>query len=150
MLIVYFSSVSNNTHRFVMRLGEATPGLDMERIQLRRKDEPLSVNRPYLLITPTYGHGTLKGAVPKQVIQFLNDEQNRGLCQAVVSAGNTNFGSAFCIAGDIISARLERNLGREVPHVHKFELLGTPYDIDKVGEILTEMKHDLTQGALTP
>ncbi len=45
-----------------------------------------------------------KGAVPKQVIRFLNDAQNRSNIRGVITAGNTNFGTAFCLAGDIIAA----------------------------------------------
>ena len=130
--IVYFSSVSNNTHRFVQRLG--VPAL---RIPLRPTDEFLHVgDTEYILITPTYGHGTQRGAVPKQVIKFLNDEHNRSLCRGVVSGGNTNFGAGFCIAGDIIA----RKLG--VPHLHRFELLGTPSDVDAVHQALeTTLEH---------
>ena len=123
--VVYFSSVSNNTHRFVQRL--EVPAL---RIPLRPADEFLHVDDEYILITPTYGHGTQKGAVPKQVIKFLNDEHNRFRCRGVVAAGNTNFGAGFCIAGNIIA----RKVG--VPYLHRFELLGTPSDIDAVHDAL--------------
>ncbi|MDP9806393.1 protein involved in ribonucleotide reduction [Trueperella bonasi] len=125
--IIYFSSATNNTHRFVERLG-----FPAERIPLRRTDEALTVNQEYVLITPTYGGGTPRGAVPKQVIKFLNDEHNRSLIKGVISAGNTNFGEAYCLAGDIISAKTK------VPHMYKFELLGTPRDVQVVREGLEE------------
>ena len=81
------------------------------------------------------------GAVPKQVIKFLNDEHNRGLCRGVISSGNTNFGTAYCLAGDIISAKLH------IPHMYKFELLGTAEDVSRVREGLSEFwqKTSLTQ-----
>jgi len=120
-MIVYFSSVSENTHRFVQRLE-----LPAQRIPLRRSDPPLLVDEPYVLITPTYGHGSSKGAVPKQVIHFLNIESNRNLCRGVIAAGNTNFGRAFCLAGDIISAKVK------VPYLYRFELLGTAEDVERV------------------
>lgn len=125
--IVYFSSVTNNTKRFVEKLG-----FTAERIPLRQADEPLLVTEPYVLIVPTYGGGNNKGAVPKQVIKFLNNESNRALIRGVISGGNTNFGSAYCIAGDIISAKTK------VPHMYRFELLGTQQDVDKVKEGLEE------------
>src|SRR5690606_5747325 len=112
--LVYFSSVSEHTHRFVQRLG-----LPADRIPLRRTEEPLVADEEYVLVVPTYGFGKGTGAVPKQVIAFLNDEHNRSLCRGVIAAGNTNFGEAFCIAGDIISAKLQ------VPYLYRFELLGT-------------------------
>ena len=62
--LVYFSSVSENTKRFVERLDR--PAV---RIPLRpKKTGMIQVSHPYVLIVPTYGGGSLKRAVPKQVI----------------------------------------------------------------------------------
>ena len=88
-LLVYFSSASENTHRFVGKLGYRSA-----RIPLRRGDEPLVVDEEYVLVVPTYGGGSVKGAVPKQVIAFLNDPHNRSLCRGVISSGNTKCGEA--------------------------------------------------------
>ncbi|MBN9169955.1 MAG: class Ib ribonucleoside-diphosphate reductase assembly flavoprotein NrdI, partial [Microbacterium sp.] len=111
-LIVYFSSTSGNTARFVEKLG-----VRALRIPLHAGDAPLIVDEPFVLVTPTYGggqgRGEEKGAVPRQVIRFLNDERNRTLIRGVISAGNTNFGEAFCIAGDIISRKCH------VPHLYR-------------------------------
>lgn len=121
--IVYFSSVSGNTHRFVEKLGRPA-----QRIPLYPTEAPLTVDEPYVLILPTYGGGNGKGAVPKQVIKFLNDEHNRSLIRGVITAGNTNFGEAYCLAGDIVSAKCK------VPHLYRFELFGTPDDVKNVNE----------------
>ncbi|MHB2252296.1 class Ib ribonucleoside-diphosphate reductase assembly flavoprotein NrdI [Corynebacterium aurimucosum] len=123
MLVVYFSSATENTHRFVEKLG-----LPSARIPLRPNDEPLTVNEPYVLICPTYGGGaSISGQntrpVPKQVIRFLNDEHNRSFIRAVVAGGNSNFGSDFGKAGDVIAAKCK------VPYVYRFELLGTEEDV---------------------
>lgn len=126
--IVYFSSVSENTKRFVDRLG-----LPAQRIPLRPTEPSLRVDHPYVLILPTYGGGNGAGAVPKQVIKFLNDEHNRSLMRGVIAAGNTNFGSAYCIAGDIVA----RKCG--VPHLYDFELLGTSEDVSNVRQGLEQM-----------
>ncbi|MFV0632552.1 class Ib ribonucleoside-diphosphate reductase assembly flavoprotein NrdI [Demequina sp.] len=119
--LVYFSSTSGNTHRFVEKLG-----VPADRIPLYPTEEPLTVDEPYVLVLPTYGGGNDRGAVPKQVIKFLNDEHNRSFIRGVISAGNTNFGAAYCIAGDIVAAKCK------VPHLYKFELFGTPDDVDAV------------------
>lgn len=121
--LVYFSSVTENTRRFVEKLG-----FPAQRIPLRSKDERVEVSEPYVLIVPTYGGGSERGAVPKQVIKFLNDPRNRGLCRGVISSGNTNFGTAYCKAGDIVA----RKVG--VPHLYRFELLGTNEDVSRVQE----------------
>ncbi|MCI1675872.1 MAG: class Ib ribonucleoside-diphosphate reductase assembly flavoprotein NrdI [Ancrocorticia sp.] len=130
--IVYFSSTTNNTKRFVEKLGYPA-----QRIPLHMADEPLRVDQEYVLVVPTYGGGNLKGAVPKQVIKFLNDEHNRSLIRGVISGGNTNFGKAYCIAGDVISAKCH------VPHMYRFELLGTPQDAAKVREGLEKFWRQL-------
>ncbi|WP_159619087.1 class Ib ribonucleoside-diphosphate reductase assembly flavoprotein NrdI [Ruania rhizosphaerae] len=126
--IVYFSSVSENTRRFVDRLE-----LPAARIPLRPVDAPLHVKNPYVLFTPTYGGGDGQGAVPKQVIRFLNDEHNRSLIRGVVAAGNTNFGSAYCLAGSIVARKCK------VPHLYNFELLGTAEDVTRVREGLGQL-----------
>ena len=126
-LLVYFSSASENTHRFVGRLGYRSA-----RIPLRRRDEPLTVGEGYVLFVPTYGGGSVRGAVPKQVIAFLNDPRNRSLCRGVIASGNTNFGEAYCLAGDIIASK------RGVPFLYRYELLGTPTDVARVRQGLED------------
>ena len=125
--LVYFSSVSENTHRFVEKLG-----IPAHRIPLYPKDEPLVMDEEFVLMVPTYGGGNHGGAVPKQVIKFLNDKRNRDLIRGVITGGNTNFGEAYGLAGDIISAKCQ------VPHMYKFELLGTARDVQKVHDGLEE------------
>ena len=119
--LVYFSSVSENTHRFVQKLG-----LPAHRIPVRHSDELLHVTEPYVLVLPTYGGGTEGGAVPRQVIKFLNDAHNRSLIRGVVAAGNTNFNEAYCIAGDIVAVKCH------VPLLYRFELMGTNEDVTRV------------------
>lgn len=126
--VVYFSSVTENTRRFVDKLG-----FESERIPLRANEPFLNVDQPYVLVVPTYGGGNHRGAVPKQVIKFLNDPSNRGLLKGVIAGGNTNFGEAYCLAGDIISAKCQ------VPHLYRFELLGTTADVEIVHEGLMEL-----------
>ncbi|GAA4834257.1 class Ib ribonucleoside-diphosphate reductase assembly flavoprotein NrdI [Luteimicrobium xylanilyticum] len=124
--LVYFSSVSENTHRFVQKLRLADLGMDVRRIPTRPTEGFLQVDEPYVLLVPTYGGGNEGGAVPRQVVKFLNDPHNRSLIRGVVAAGNTNFGEAYCIAGDIISAKCQ------VPYLYAFELLGTAEDVTRV------------------
>lgn len=126
--LVYFSSASNNTHRFVQKLHR--PAI---RIPLRpRREGMIHVNAPYVLIVPSYGGGELKRAVPKQVIAFLNDPTNRSFLRGVITGGNTNFGEHYCIAGPIIAQKCG------VPELYRFELLGTDRDVQRVDEGLQE------------
>ncbi|UBH04629.1 protein NrdI [Leucobacter sp. Psy1] len=125
--LVYFSSASGNTHRFIEKLGRPAA-----RIPLYPREDPLLVDEPFVLVVPTYGGGPETKAVPKQVIRFLNDERNRRHLRGVIAAGNTNFGDAYGIAGDIIA----RKCG--VPHLYRFELFGTPDDVIAVREGLEQ------------
>ncbi|ARJ42677.1 ribonucleotide reductase assembly protein NrdI [Pantoea alhagi] len=125
-MLVYFSSQSENTHRFVTRLG-----LPSRRIPLD-KAQRLQVDRPFILVVPSYGGGSARGAVPAQVIQFLNDAANRRLLRGVIAAGNRNFGAGFCLAGDIIAQKCQ------VPYLYRFELMGTPDDIANVKAGVTQ------------
>ena len=121
--LVYFSSASDNTHRFVQKLG-----MRAQRIPLRPTAGFLRVTEPYVLVVPPDGGGNEGGAVPRQVVKFLNDEDNRALIRGVIAAGNTNFGEAYCIAGDIVAAKCH------VPYLYAFELMGTTEDVTRVRE----------------
>ncbi|MBC9943048.1 class Ib ribonucleoside-diphosphate reductase assembly flavoprotein NrdI [Leucobacter sp. cx-328] len=127
-MIVYFSSVSGYTHRFVEKLG-----IPARRIPIRpRVEGMLRITEPSVLIVPTYGAGPATKAVPKQVIEFLNIKENRDLVIGVIGAGNTNFGEAFGIAGDIISNKLQ------IPLLYRFEIFGTPEDVETVQQGIPE------------
>lgn len=125
--LVYFSSVSGNTHRFVEKLGR-----DALRIPLHSRDEPLVATEPFVLLVPTYGGGPETKAVPKQVIRFLNDERNRKYLRGVMASGNTNFGGAYGIAGELIARKCQ------VPFLYRFELFGTPDDVSAVHDGLEQ------------
>jgi protein involved in ribonucleotide reduction len=133
--LVYFSSSSENTLRFVERLG--LPAL---RIPLEVKQR-LEVTEPYILIVPSYGGGGIAGAVPAQVIRFLNNANNRALLRGVIASGNRNFGEGFCRAGDVIAQKCQ------VPYLYRFELLGTDQDIENVRKGVSEFWQRQKQSA---
>lgn len=123
MLVVYFSSATENTRRFVDKLQ-----LPNVRIPLRANEPELVVDEPYVLVCPTYGGGvSISGKqgkpVPIQVVKFLNNPHNRSFIRAVVAGGNSNFGSDFGKAGDVIAAKCN------VPYVYRFELMGNDEDV---------------------
>ncbi|WEV73258.1 class Ib ribonucleoside-diphosphate reductase assembly flavoprotein NrdI [Bifidobacterium sp. ESL0790] len=126
--VVYFSSVSNNTARFIESCGFPDEGINVYRIPLRPKEAPLQVREPYVLIVPTYGGGNIAKALLPQIRKFLNGHKNRSFIRGVISSGNRNFATAFCAAGDIISKKCH------VPFMYNFELLGTPDDQRQVRE----------------
>ncbi len=120
-LIVYWSSASENTHRFALKLP-----FERVRIPVSPKDEIPAVRRPYVLVLPTYCDDDGNGGVAKQVIRFLNDPANRAGIRGVVAGGNTNFGRFFAYAGRIISAKCA------VPEIDRFEIMGTSDDVARI------------------
>ncbi len=119
--LVYFSSQSGNTHRFVTKTG-----LPAHRIPTSPKDGNLKVRDPFVLVMPTFAGEDGRGAVPKQVMRFLNDPDNRALLKGVIGSGNTNFGPMFAIGGRVVATKCR------VPLLYKFELLGTDEDVQNV------------------
>lgn len=122
MEIVYFSNYSGNTKRFVEKFSNLAT-----RIPIKwDSDSPLLVDKPYVLFVPTYGGGSESHSVPRQVIKFLNVQQNRELIAGIVGLGNTNFGEHYCKAADIISAKTG------APVLYRVEITGTPDDVLEV------------------
>lgn len=127
--LVFFSSASGNTARFVARLG--LPAL---RIPIRPGDAMPEPDQPFVLICPTYADGQGRGAVPKQVIRFLNDPVRRGLLRGVIGAGNRNFGATYALSARVIAEKCS------VPVLWRFELAGTDTDIQKVRSGLQQFR----------
>lgn len=119
--LVYYSSTSENTHRFIEKLGVASLRLPVD-----AASEPPLAEVPFVLVLPTYGGSDGKGTVPKPVVRFLNNPANRDLIRGVIAAGNTNFGTSYGLAGQVVSQKCA------VPLLYRFELLGTDEDVENV------------------
>jgi protein involved in ribonucleotide reduction len=126
--IVYFSNYSGNTKRFVEKINDGS--FTDYRIPINSRDScayPVPT-APYILFVPTYGGGSERSAIPRQVRRFLNVPENRNLLRGVVGLGNTNFGEHFCKAAELISQKTG------VPIIARVEIFGTPDDVTKVKE----------------
>lgn len=129
MEIVYFSNYSGNTKRFVEKLQQ-----DAVRIPIKWDEEnPVIMDRDFVLFVPTYGGGNEQHSVPRQVVKFLNIPQNRGHIKGVVGLGNTNFGEHYCRAAEIVSAKTG------VPLLYRVEIMGTPDDVTEVKERMEKL-----------
>jgi len=127
--IIYFSSATGNTARFVSRLG-----LPAARLPMRGDGQMPQPCRPYVLICPTYADGEGRGAVPKSVIRFLNDPARRKWIRGVIGTGNRNFGRMYGLSARVISEKCA------VPVLYRFELAGTETDIDRVRAGLADFR----------
>ena len=124
--IVYFSNHSGNTKRFVDKLDNSSIRIPIN----WNPASPVYANAEYVLMVPTYGGGSERSAIPKQVKSFLNIEENRSLLRGVVGLGNTNFGDNYCKAAELISQKTG------VPVIARVEIFGTDDDVNKVKERL--------------
>jgi len=127
--IVYFSNYSGNTKRFVEKLNGNTTRIPID----WDNDNPITVTNGYVLFVPTYGGGSERSAVPRQVRHFLNIPGNRELLRGIVGLGNTNFGEHFCKAAEIISGKTG------VPIIARVEIFGTSEDVQRVQERLEKL-----------
>lgn len=125
--VVYFSNYTGNTHRFVERFREVADG-EFTRIPIRNSDDSDTIysGSGFVLFVPTYGGGSEKSAIPRQVRRFLNVPENRDKLRGVVGFGNTNFGDHFCKAAELISAKTG------VPIIDRIEIFGAPGDIERL------------------
>lgn len=124
--IVYYSNVSQNTKKFVEKLGHTTI-----RIPIKWDEAlPLVVDRDFVLVIPSYGGGAESRTVPKSVVNFLNLESNRSFLKGIVGTGNTNFGVHYCKAAEIVAAKTG------APLLYRVEITGTPDDVEQVKERL--------------
>jgi len=127
-LIVYFSSVSEMTKNFVERVGARSL-----RVPLRNSEPELIVDEPYVMVVPSYGAGRNTSAVPKQVIKFLNNEQNRKHIKGVIGSGSRNYTGKYCLGARIVAQKCGVDL------LYTYELLGLPEDVEEVREIVNEV-----------
>lgn len=120
-MIVYFSNISEFTEKLVRKLD-----LPASRIPLKTSEaETFVVHEEFVLITPTYGANG-RDFVPKQVVKFLNNANNRGLIRGVIASGNRNFLEDYAVAGEIIATKCQ------VPFLYRFELDGSTDDVDNI------------------
>jgi protein involved in ribonucleotide reduction len=124
-LLVYFSSVSGNTARFIEKLG-----LPPAASRLPTDPGSRSTSRSCSSPRPTGRAGARRreGRRPQAGDPVPQRRAHRHLIRGVISAGNTNFGEHFCVAGDIISRKCT------VPHLYRLELFGTPDDVARVSD----------------
>ncbi len=115
LLLIIYASKTGNVARFAARLG-----LKSQRLS----DGTEKIAEPCLLITYTTGFGQ----APPEVLRFV--EGNRPYVLGVAASGNRNWGQNFARAADMLAERY----GIKV--IHKFELSGTPKDLEIVQEAI--------------
>ncbi len=138
-LLVYYSSRSQNTHRFITKLGLPAVRIPEQVTNTTQEESTLDISAPYVLVVPTYAGHDGTGAVPKPVIHFLNNPNNRRWIRGVIASGNRNFGQFYAFAGDVIASRCK------VPYLYRFELAGTDEDVINVKNGVEKLWKSWTQ-----
>ncbi|MFJ1626634.1 class Ib ribonucleoside-diphosphate reductase assembly flavoprotein NrdI [Marinilactibacillus psychrotolerans] len=120
MKVVYLS-LTGQTRKFVNKLG-------MDLLEITPTDPFISVDEPYIVITPTY---------EKEVTEILNDfietENNQSFLKGVAGGGNINFGQLFVFTA--------KDLARDynVPLLHSFEFQGSEVDVKKLKKAVDDL-----------
>ena len=117
-MIILYDSLTGNVARFTRKL-------PMEATQIAND---MVVDKDFVLITFTTG----LGKVPETTKEFL--KANNQYLKGIAASGNKNFGTYFAVAADEIS-----NL-YHVPIISKFELSGTPTDVNIFMKGLSEIE----------
>lgn len=133
-MIVYFSSVTEYTARFVEKLGMPSVRIPL----MTREAKEFTVDEDFVLIVPTYGSDT-QGYLPRQAKVFLNNPHNRDRMVGVIGAGNRNFYDEFAYSADVIHNKTG------VPLLYRVELSGSEDDVKNVKEGLTTFWQQLKQ-----
>ena len=131
-MIVYFSSVTEYTARFVAKLDMPSVRIPL----MTREAKEFTVDEDFVLIVPTYGSDT-QGYLPRQVKQFLNNPHNRDRMVGVIGTGNRNFYDEFAYSADVIHNKTG------VPLLYRVELSGSEDDVKNVKEGLNTFWHQL-------
>lgn len=108
VMIIMYDSLTGNVARFTRKLP----------IEVTRITSHMVMNQDFVLITYTTGLGKVSDTTKA----FL--KTNNQYLKGIASSGNRNFGTYFAKAADEISRQYN------VPIISKFELSGTPTDVD--------------------
>lgn len=120
---IYYDSRTGNVERFIQKVKTLT-GWEFHKIQ-----EGQAVFEPGHLVTFT----TRFGEIPETTRRFL--EQSAPYLTSVSSSGNRNWGRNFALAADIITSEYG------IPKLLKFELSGTPEDVQQFIHYIEEKNY---------
>ena len=110
-------SIIGNTRKLVQKLQSDS----LELTAANSAD--LRIEKPYLLIAPTYGKGSTE-----PLRAMLDNEQNLAHCRGIIGAGNRNFARGFCHTAKSLSRSYD------LPLLHLMELQGSSHDVEIINK----------------
>jgi len=116
-------SLVGNTRKFVNKVADESLEITLANAL------DAEVNKPYILVTPTYDAETTD-----ILRDFLENPTNLNYCQGIFGGGNRNFAGDFCYTA--------KDLGRDfdLPVLHLFEFQGSPQDVERLKEELNTIE----------
>lgn len=118
---IVFISLTGQTRKFVQKL-------DMDLLELTPTNPFISINEPFVIVTPTY---------EKEATEILNDfletAENKQHFKGVAGGGNLNFAQLFVFTA--------KDLAKEyhVPLLHTFEFQGNDEDVKKLKKAVNDL-----------
>ncbi|MBM6615741.1 class Ib ribonucleoside-diphosphate reductase assembly flavoprotein NrdI [Desemzia sp. RIT804] len=120
MKIVYIS-LTGQTRKFVQKL-------DMDLLELTPTNPFISINEPFVIVTPTY---------EKEATEILNDfletANNKQYFKGIAGGGNLNFGQLFVFTAKDLAKEYD------VPLIHTFEFQGNDEDVKKLKKAVNDL-----------
>lgn len=120
MLEIAYYTVTGQTRRFIKKTGYT------DAYEINDADPYHEMGQPFILIVPAYDDNMMDG-----VVDFLAYKSNRTNLVGIVGTGNRNFNELY------IHTAKDLAQGFKVPILYDFEFNGTPQDVAKVKEIVT-------------
>ncbi|MFL2099625.1 ribonucleotide reductase stimulatory protein [Desemzia sp. FAM 23991] len=118
---IVFISLTGQTRKFVQKL-------DMDLLELTPTNPFISINEPFVIVTPTY---------EKEATEILNDfletADNKQYFKGIAGGGNLNFAQLFVFTAKDLAAEYD------VPLLHTFEFQGNDEDVKKLKKAVNDL-----------
>lgn len=145
-LRILYITISGNTRSFCQRLAEySQEQVALDKTQLAIEVKEISDNslfeiepEPFVAIVPTYldgGNGVDSGTneiMTNALGEYIEHEDNAARCIGVIGNGNKNFNWQYCLTGKQYAEKFS------VPFLAEYELRGTPDDLVRIYQVLSE------------
>lgn len=123
--LVYFSQ-TGQTRRFVQKIQA------VEKFEITVDSYEIDMKDFYILIMPSY-EADVYPAVIDTAADFLERGNNLDYCRGLFGSGNRNFAELFGITARTLAEEYD------LPLLHTFEFQGSPSDVKKMEEELSNI-----------
>lgn len=132
--LVYYTK-TGNTRRFVDKIN------GYESIELSPIDPFITLNKPYILVIPSYEPNVLP-EIYETLVDFFETNDNVVLCAGTFSGGNLNFNDKFGITAKWVKKKYN------IPIIRMFEFQGGDRDVAELEKQLTILSNMLLEKRL--